>query len=192
MTTIEELYINACKKMTDIHEHLPILRRYAGMSEGIVEFGVRYGESTVALLAGKPKWLLSFDTDQFPLFEQYRDEVAPNTRFEFVRMDDRDAEIPLCDLLFIDTVHTYEQLSSELTKHSKKVRWWIILHDTHTPPYNRVCEPLGMWKAVAELMVGGEWYVLQDYDNNNGLTILARAVHYEDDWKREVQPTFRI
>lgn len=169
---IEEKYQIRCRNKSDISEHLPLLRIYAGMVDHITEFGVRYGNSTCALLAGKPRKMVSYDWKNFSAYGEFKELVKADTEFIFIQADVREIEIEPTDLLFIDTVHTYEQLSVELKKHADKVRKYIILHDTHTTdPTGSI---LGMWRAIGELMGTGQWHIVLDYENNNGLTILER------------------
>jgi hypothetical protein len=79
--------------------------------------------------------------------------------FQFILGSSLTTQIPECDLLFIDTEHTYNQLTQELKLHSKKVRKYIILHDTNLPL---------MWKAVEDSGLK----VKERFLNNNGLTII--------------------
>src|SRR3990167_216913 len=56
---IDDFYTMRVKEVSDINEHLPILKSF---SKGVVvELGVRYFVSTWALLAGRPKKLVSID-----------------------------------------------------------------------------------------------------------------------------------
>jgi len=50
--TIEEKYREKCTQPSDIHEHLPVLRRYTEQCCHITELGVRTVVSTWAFLAG--------------------------------------------------------------------------------------------------------------------------------------------
>jgi len=170
--SIEIHYRSRCEMKSDINEHLPLLRIYGSLVDHITEFGVRHGNSTVALLASKPKKMISYDWKEFNQYPKFRDLVARDTEFVFIQADVREIEIEPTDLLFIDTVHTYEQLSVELKKHAGRVRRYIILHDTHTTdPTGSIP---GMWKAIGELMGTGKWRIDCDYENNNGLTVLER------------------
>ena len=98
-------------------------------------------------------------------------------------------EIEPTDLLFIDTLHTYTQLSQELKLHASKVKKYIILHDTTTYGFkpepsdwqtenimeNYVYNDKGLWPAVTEFLDSNRsWIVLEKRENNNGLTVLKR------------------
>lgn len=144
---------------SDINEHLPTLRMLASLCSTVTEFGVRSGVSTQAFLATDAV-LTSYDIDPqpFPFF-------PPN---KFIQASTLDIEIEQTDLLFIDTDHSYKQLSQELALHHAKVNCFIVLHDTTT--YGKELIP-----AIHEfLSKNTEWYLLAQYLNNNGLTVLTK------------------
>jgi hypothetical protein len=85
------------------------------------------------------------------------------------------AEIEETDLLFIDTLHTYDQLREELRRHGGKARRYIVLHDTSTfGEQGEVPDSRGLWPAVQEFLVQGTFHLKERRTNNNGLTILER------------------
>ncbi len=171
---IEQKYQYFCQTPGDIHEHMPTLRKYAEGKE-VVEIGVRGIVSTWAFLAGKPKRLLSIDIKHpseygGDIFEVLDATIEAGIPFDFKLGDSLIVEIPQCDVLFIDTLHEYEQLSRELELHHDKVRENIIMHDTN------LAGDTGMVRAVDEFLANHpEWTIGEKYDNCNGLTILQRA-----------------
>ena len=80
-----------------------------------------------------------------------------------------DLEITPTDLLFIDTDHSYKQLSAELELHGNKSQKYIICHDTTT--YGDKLVP-----AIFEFLNknNGDWIMDKHFKHNNGLTILKR------------------
>lgn len=134
---IDELYEANCRKKSDIHEHLPTLKRYGSECATIVEMGVRKGVSTSAWLAARPKKVRSYDIDG-DFFLKHRDatyrraaaEVGAD--FEYIVADVLTLDIEETDLLFIDTWHVYDQLKKELDRHAGKAKKYIVLHDTET------------------------------------------------------------
>ena len=60
-SSISAKYNQLCITPSDINEHLPTLKKYAEQCNSIVEFGVRDGCSTYGLLAGRPKFMVSYD-----------------------------------------------------------------------------------------------------------------------------------
>ncbi len=169
----------------DIREHLDTLQRYASNSDSIVEMGVRSIISTWAFLAGKPETLISIDISHPSNYEwipgasklQDVERIAKDEGidFRFILGDSREVEIPECDLLFIDTLHTYDQIKSELSKHACKVKKWIILHDTSTfKDIGELEDTKGIWQPIEDFINSTEWYIKEQYMNDNGLTILAK------------------
>lgn len=180
----------------DIHEHMPTLRNLANQCRHVTEFGTRYGISTVALICGQPDKVVSYDINS-GFFEPYKSEVealaqTAGVNFQFVEGDVLGVDIEETDLLFIDTYHTYNQLTKELNKHNSKVKKYIVLHDTVTygtrdeKPYQYgvVSEQLtglqrsreGLWMALEDFLEANtDWKVKEHYENNNGLTILERV-----------------
>lgn len=156
----------------DINEHLPILKLYAKKSDIIYELGVRSIVSTWALLAGRPKKMVSVDIYHpsyygariEPVYEACQEEGID---FTFVQISSLDLEIEETDLLFIDTIHTYEQVTAELNRHASKTKKFILLHDTELPE---------MKKAVLDFVdANKEWHIEEMKENNNGLTVLKRV-----------------
>lgn len=180
MIKIEEIYKQHCDKKSDINEHLPTLKRYAEQCDSVVEMGVRFVVSTWAFLAAKPKSLISIDI-QHPetlgvsLETIYRALEGIDTKFEFRLENTLTNEIEECDLLFIDTLHTYEQLIQELRRHGNKAKKYLIFHDTTTFGVVSELGGRGLNLAISEFMLDNtHWITDKIYENNNGLTILRR------------------
>jgi hypothetical protein len=89
----------------------------------------------------------------------------------------------------------YGQLKRELNKFSKITNKYIIMHDTTSDEiygetlrngWDAVKQSKesgfsieeinkGLWPAITEFLQNNpEWYIIAQYTNNNGLTILAR------------------
>jgi len=172
---------------TDMWEHFTSLRDYAQECSSVVEMGVRGGCSAYALAAGleaspyKGKWMLYLDINacQNPKLEELckLSEIS----IEFKQADSRHVDIPTCDLLFIDTLHTYGQLKVELELHHSKAKRYIIMHDTDAPWgfKNEVDDgspDRGLWPAIEEFeKEHPEWQVHERFRNCHGLTILLRT-----------------
>jgi len=120
-------YRRALEKKTDIQQHLGVLCGLAMQSKQVVEFGVRHGHSTVALCwPGVP--VTSYDIASCePHVSRLKKE---HPHWTFIQKSSLKVEIPECDLLFIDSEHTYDHLSEELRLHARAVRRWIVMHDT--------------------------------------------------------------
>ena len=168
---IEEKYQQLCETPSDINEHLPTLKKYALLSDVIYELGVRGMVSTWALLAGLPKEMVSIDIvhpSEHRGNVQEAGELAKSEGivWRFHQASSLNIQLDRHDLLFIDTIHSYEQLSQELKLHSPHTTKYIILHDTNM---------LEMQKAIREFLMGNEdWKVKEVFENNNGLCVLQR------------------
>lgn len=173
---LEQRYMQARDQVTDIHQHVPTLRWLAMQAEVVVEFGVRTAVSTTALLAGQPRQLWSYDIRESPQARELA-ALAGRTEFRFEVGDSRHVQIPVCDLLFIDTRHDADQLAAELAAHHRQVRRWIALHDTttfgmrgETPGRD------GLWPSLRNFLSDQpSWRVWKDYRHNNGFTVLRRG-----------------
>lgn len=174
---IDRLYLAAKQTPSDINEHVPRMREIGASCDHITEFGVRTGVSTAAWAAARPKKLLCYDLARLAEIDRI-EEAAKDVGIEFVfhQGDVLTATIEPTDLLFIDTLHVYDQLRAELARHAAQVRSWIVLHDTETFGHSgEVPGSRGLWPAVEEfLQEHPEWVVHQRYRHNNGLTVLTR------------------
>jgi len=174
----EDAYDWCMTHVSDVHEHNPTLRRYARRCKHVTEMGYRNGNTVYALIAAKPRKVVSYDIE-YSTCEDITKVAAQSAAVEWVYKieDTRTANIEETDLLFIDTKHTYTQLRVELFRHSPSVRKYIILHDTTT--YGKVGDDgidKGLMYAVREfLSVSADWIVVRQYSNNNGLLIMKRV-----------------
>jgi len=199
MTTINEKYKEKCNTPSDINKLLPILKKYAEGCNHITELGTGGVISTWALLAGKPKRLVTYDIIYRP--DIVGAEIAAKKAgidFEFRKEDVFDTEIEETDLLFVDTYHHYNQLIQELRLHSNKVNKYIIMHDTTT--YGKKNEKMaedcieglqkmgkdlnkfdtlfkkGLMRAIRDFLKENKhWKIGKRVLKNNGLTILLRT-----------------
>lgn len=170
--TLNEIYNLKCSIPSDINEHLPVLKNYAEKVNHVTEMGVRWIVSTYALLMGRPKKMISYDIVNVDM--SHIDFLAPETDFKFIVGDTTQIDIEPTDLLFIDTLHNYKQLKTELELHAPKTSQFIILHDTVTFGSRGETSDIGLTKALEEFLVEGKWVIDLHLENNNGLTILKR------------------
>ena len=172
---IDTMYQCMYGEVSDIRDHMPMLKHLSSLSDTVVEFGVRKGYSTIALLAGRPAYMASYDINPFEDYEKVKD-IITDTEFRFIQKSDLTIQIQPCDLLFIDTVHTYEQLHAELELHGNKAKSWIVMHDTHLFGQNGEDLLEGIWKAVTDFLdLNKCWNILFKTDICNGLTVLEKV-----------------
>jgi len=165
---------------SDIHEHLPTLLNYGKLVDHITEFGVRNGQSTFAWWYASPKTLRCYDINHCNVHHQLMACVGDKpyiADYKFFQANVLEIEIEETDLLFIDTYHTYGQLSKELALHGNKARRYLIFHDTVTfGEQGEDGKEPGLMAAIDEFMLENpHWWFLEIFSNNNGLTVLERG-----------------
>lgn len=178
MKELMDRFRRLCGESHDISEHLGLLRGLAcdPMVELIVEIGFRTGVSATALATAGKK-LYCYDIE--PCTEGVRKLKLLAPKFHFHQIDSLKAEIPNCDLLHIDSLHTYKHLKAELDRHARYCRKWIALHDTQTfANKGKDGSAPGLLDAMREFLLlepeGLRWKILLHLTNNNGLTLLQR------------------
>jgi hypothetical protein len=178
MSEIEKLYLDARQTPSDINQHVERLRELGQECQHITEMGSRGGTSTTAWAAARPKKLVCYDLVRHGTIDPIeRAARAGGVEFVFHMQDVRYATIEATDLLFIDTLHVYDQLKLELTLHADKARKYIVLHDTETfGQCGELPNSKGLWPAVEEFLgAHPEWTLRERRTNNNGLTVLSRT-----------------
>lgn len=198
LRTEYEYHVNVS---SDIHEHLPTLRTLARECCSVVELGLRTMESTWGILQGlaethsSHRSYLGIDLSIPPeeILNKAKTLAQQNgISFCFLQANDLTVDLPPTDMLFIDTLHTYCQLTSELEKFSSQVAKFIAMHDT-SGPWGEVDDAeycgnyseypawidrtqRGLWAAVRDfLQRHPEWELKARYLNCNGLTVLQRV-----------------
>lgn len=184
-------YTAACAKPSAMQPHLPRLRALATGCGLVVEFGVKKAASSSALLLGAER-VVSYDI--VPTREAERLAAAMPHRWTYRIGDSRTAPVVGCDLLFVDSLHTYEQCHAELLRHANAVERWLVFHDSITfgsigaagesgqhrwiymPGQAVPREALGIRPAIDELMMRDpSWRIHAHYTNSHGLLVLERA-----------------
>ncbi|TSD02631.1 MAG: Uncharacterized protein Athens071416_567 [Parcubacteria group bacterium Athens0714_16] len=177
INTLDDVYELYLGEVSDINELLPILKKYAEDCSHITEFGTRDGISTVAFLMAKPNRLITYDINRGSQINELEKLAKENLiDFSFIEKSVLEIEIEETDLLFIDTLHTYDQLKQELLLHGNKAKKYIILHDTETFGCKGCygVEP-GLNKAIEEFVANNNWRIKEVITINNGLTVLERT-----------------
>lgn len=166
------------------------LRKLASECDLVVEFGVRKGVSTFALLLGA-KRVISYDLYTNKNVSDLK--IMAGDHWRFIQQDTLKAEIPKCDMIFFDTLHTYTHLKKELIRHGHKARKYLVFHDTitfgiqgadgATGAYIKgwekgVFDPdnHGIRLAIDQYMVDNrQWFIKYHWPHSNGLLVLQRG-----------------
>lgn len=202
MASNEELdaqYMHHCTHISDIYEHIPVLKQLSKECESVIEIGVREAVSTWGILKGlaenkkTKKSYLGIDLC-YPSCLLQLSSISEGVAvdFDFWKANDMEIDIPMTDMLFIDSLHTYCHLTYELETFSPKVRKYITMHDTSAPwgnqdddaydgnyaeyPTHINKQKRGLWPAVEDfLSTHPEWKLKERKMNNHGFTILERV-----------------
>lgn len=180
---INIIYQRACTTPSDVVEHVSYLNLLAQDCKHITEIGVRFGTTSTAFINSKAK-LRSYDIYVQPEARQLFD-VFRNTGRDIVLYEQSSLAPSLMeptDMLFIDGLHTYQQVKEELALWSHWVRKYIVLHDTVTyahidqdqpnPPQGTI---QGLMPALNQFLeTNGNWRIRAVFYNNNGLTVIER------------------
>lgn len=133
--TVYERYLVLKDTWSDVQIHLP--RLYEASKGIVVELGVRGGNSTTALLAGVEQhgghlWSVDIDASCGGLYNGHPQWTFVHCDSEQVRSVLAAGLMPPVDVLFIDTVHTYEKTIMELVAWMPIMRKGgrVFLHDT--------------------------------------------------------------
>lgn len=196
MALIDRMYWLERHTTSDMQGHLETLRELAKGRDLVVELGVRHGCSTIALLAGRPRQMISVDimpsSDRIMSIGQAARDAG--VRWIYRQGDSLLIDLPDgIDLLMIDTLHTHDQLVGELERHAPRVRpgGAIVCHDTvtfgahdepiytHASPLLRLGEPsgyFGLMRAVNKMIeCCPGWSLEAHYDHCHGLTVIRRS-----------------
>jgi len=119
--------------------HYALLQRLA-LGRGVVaELGTHLGNSAIALLSGLPKSVITVDRIERANRQLLEDLALENSvELAYLIVDSLQVRLPKVELLFLDTKHTYSQVSRELERHQNSVERYLVIHDTEL--YGRVGE----------------------------------------------------
>ena len=167
------LYERAIQHPSDLNHLLPKLREMALQCPVVVEFGSRSNITTVALLAGQPEHLVSYDRVNSPLWENLKLHQG-KTVFEFAKVDVLKVEAQACDLLLLNHIHTDEQIKTILDRHAPKVRRWVAFLGTSVYGEQGEDGGPGMLAALQCWMTEHpKWSIVYQSRIGKGLTVLG-------------------
>jgi GT2 family glycosyltransferase len=173
-----KVYDHVVRTPSDINEHLPTLHRIATEmgAQTVIELGTRTGVSTVA-------WCHAMaQTEGHVWTVDITDRLAfQHPSLTFVLGDDLAdetlAQLPeQADIVFVDTLHSYEQTAAEIAAYKSRVRpgGCMVFHDTavevheHLPPG----QPPFPTRLAVEEWVEADHLFAESWGNNNGLTVV--------------------
>jgi len=167
---LEDQYQAAVIRDSDINKHLPLLRDLGERCKTVVELGVRDGQSTRALLVTSAQ-LRSYDIVLDPSVERlFEISRSAGNDHVYIEADDLKIELPEVDMIFIDTDHTYDQLTQELRLHGNKAQKYLAFHDTGEPFVNQLLPAIMVFLAS-----NPHWRVMYHTRECHGFTVLERC-----------------
>jgi hypothetical protein len=171
--TLKEAIRVARRTPSTISEHWGTLVRYGRLVHTVLELGS--GFSTLAWLASAGH-VTTIDVEPLPWTDRLV-ELADG-KLEAHTGSDLDFSPRKVDLLYIDTLHTYDQLRQELALHGPHAGL-IVMHDvesfgTADSPLTRENHPgdRGLIPAIQEFCAAHGYKVLEHFYNQHGLMIL--------------------
>lgn len=203
---LKSMYELSCRQGSDINEHVSVLKELAAECSSAMEIGIRSMVSSWGVLQGlsespsRSVFYIGIDLNYPPISMlnlAKKLAQANGIDFQFWKQNDMEIDIndvPVIDLLFIDSLHTYCHLTYELEKFSPKTSKYIAMHDTSAPwgdredsqytgnyseyPAHFDRTKKGLWPAVEDFLKRHPEWVLQERRlNNHGFTILKRIVN---------------
>lgn len=157
-------------KWVDMAPHIDALTAYASGAATIVEFGVRGGVSTWAMLKGLPPSgrIVSVDIDE-DVYRMVPPWVLEDERLDVVIGDDLVVDLPAtAGLVVIDSGHEYQQTLDELERAVTLGPEMILLHDY------LYAETPGVRQAVDEFTAANPigWRLATVHPSQWGLAVL--------------------
>lgn len=176
MTDLQKQFASGCQPHDDMLPHMEQVRSYAQGIRHATEFGVRAGASTLSILCGMEDTgggaLHSYDHTP-PTFQPAPSEAVA---WHFQRADTSKLDpIQPTELLFIDTLHTADQVAAEL-RHAPHVSNLILLHDVVMFGSKGEENGLGINPAIYDFLAANwrEWHVHAHHRSAWGLLVLKR------------------
>lgn len=164
-------YTSACNQPSDIRKHVSVLNTLAKECDSVVELGVRTGVSTRAFLVSNVR-LRSYDIEMNDrVTELFRVAQSLGKDMQYIMGDSLSLDIEPADMMLVDTVHSYDQVTGELNRHANKIRKYIAFHDTYTFGLGQE----NVLSAVLDFIMRNPEWSLHHYDvEDNGLTVIKR------------------
>jgi hypothetical protein len=161
---------------SDISAHLPFLEfiSRSGQCKVVTEFGTRDCYSTVAFLSGCKNVVHSYDIMVTPSIEELQAIVDKPCDWTFHHQSSiaPETKIDPTDLLFIDSLHTYEQVTKELVRHGHYVNKYILFHDTVSFP--EINKAIDEFIDYASVQYYDWWHKAYEVKFNHGLLLLEK------------------
>lgn len=168
MNEIKEMEAKKSKedwKINAIVKDFDVLTSLAKTVDSITELGVRRCFSAYAWLLGQPKKFVGVDISRWPEWDQLEKDVeGTDIELELIVANDIEVELEETDLLFIDSLHTYDHVTKQLELHADKAKKYIVFHDAldFDGKPAQVHLDLGVYNAIMDFLdKTEEWKVIE-------------------------------
>jgi hypothetical protein len=177
-SALMSLYSQAVSMPSPINQDMPHLRHLAsicgpGNQPGEVVEVVHQGLSAIALLAGRPKRLITYGAAGNRA--DSLSKILPSG-VEYNAYPGLLQESPHCDMLFLDLdPHTSDYYYEILKRYAANVRRFIVMHDTIVYGTKFHDEP-GMLMGIGAFLSESDrkWFIVAHHTTENGLMVLSR------------------
>jgi len=191
--TLQSMYEAHCRAGTAMSPHLPRLRELASDSISAVEFGVKRGASSTALLLGLGEMGRLTSYDILATADALALKSIVGHRWTYLVEDSARAIVPPANLMFFDSLHTYDQVAAEL-RHVSPIARYLVFHDVTTfgevgaegetgrQSWTYVAGKgsvpsghFGIRPAIDDFMIcNPSWHIIERRVESHGLLVLGR------------------
>lgn len=166
----------------DLDEHMPTIQEYADRCDHVTDLGHRR-ESVAALVCSKAQHVTIYNPESAdPVVKKLLELIPRNKAVEIQPKKVSEAvhtvteDIDDTDLLFVDTLMTFDRITRVLERFAPKVRKYIIIHDTKLFMQKGEDGGPGIMFAVRSwLRNDPQWFPVYLTDNQYGLAVYSRV-----------------
>jgi hypothetical protein len=200
---LDYLFLQTAMTARDLKEHAETIKSISSKVESVAAF-VKRADWEPLIAAGFPKTIDIYQSEDLPLVDQTHEAVkqqhVKDSRqihtYRTLREKNGDKVEPLevdkiapVDLLVIDKVNSAEYLAQVLARHGESVERYILVRGTQAfgeKAESDNAQP-GLFYGMKD-WIGShpDWFVLQHWPNQYGLTLLAKEPHPRPE--KEVRP----
>lgn len=178
MASLDELYAEACNKVSDVFMHCPTIREFASRCQHVTELGLNSSGVCISIMAGQPPMFIAYGKNQniIDALAKKLPESAGRTHLKVRIGDPLSIQIEQTEMLVLDTYHSYSQLKQELLKHAGSVTKYLVIVSSYAfASRGEDGNSPGIMDAVLEFLEkNNHWEIVFNERKNNGLLILQR------------------
>jgi hypothetical protein len=156
-------------------DEVAIMLKYGKQCKHITEFGVEYGKSAMLWASCEPDEVVGYDIKP-KISAEDLELINKHTKHVVNTASSLDVDIVETDMLFVDSLHTYDQVLAELSLHASKAKKFIMLHDMFAcGVIDELKKKPGLLKAMNDFLASNsDWGVCEVEPTGNGVIVLKR------------------